>query len=169
MNNKINEIGNKYGRLLIVDPAPSVNGKAYWLCRCDCGNEHTAMGKLLRAGKVKSCGCWLVDNPPRLLPDDLGRRRRHYRDYRKGAKSRNYGFNISFECFENLVLGPCHYCGKSPSSGVDRKNNVIGYIVSNCVSCCWDCNRTKSTTDYDEFIRWLDRVTSFRGKNVISI
>lgn len=32
-------------------------GRAVWLCRCACGNSKESSGKLLRAGKLKSCGC----------------------------------------------------------------------------------------------------------------
>jgi hypothetical protein len=28
-----------------------------WLCRCDCGNELTVIGRDLRSGNTKSCGC----------------------------------------------------------------------------------------------------------------
>ena len=27
---------------------------------------------------------------------------------------------------------------------IDRKDNSIGYLLENCVSCCFVCNRTKS-------------------------
>ena len=28
-----------------------------WLCKCDCGAEHTARSNDLRAGRILSCGC----------------------------------------------------------------------------------------------------------------
>jgi hypothetical protein len=33
------------------------NGRAVWLCQCDCGNFHKTTGDLLRSGHTKSCGC----------------------------------------------------------------------------------------------------------------
>lgn len=54
---KINEIGNQYGYLTVIDSAPSQNNRAMWLCQCKCGNTIIASGKLLRNGHVKSCGC----------------------------------------------------------------------------------------------------------------
>lgn len=29
----------------------------HWLCQCSCGNQHTAQGRQLKEGSVKSCGC----------------------------------------------------------------------------------------------------------------
>lgn len=29
-----------------------------WLCRCDCGKEFVTLGKSLRSGLTKSCGCY---------------------------------------------------------------------------------------------------------------
>ena len=57
MGAKINEIGNTYGYLTVIDTAPSKNSRAMWLCKCKCGNECIVSGKQLRSGGTKSCGC----------------------------------------------------------------------------------------------------------------
>ena len=72
----INEIGNKYGKLLVIsrniDPEKASDGRAMWNCQCDCGNICVVSGKNLRNGHVSSCGCgfrskgesiikWLLD------------------------------------------------------------------------------------------------------------
>lgn len=53
----INEIGNTYGRLTVIEKSESKNNRAQWLCQCECGNQIVVSGKLLRNGHVKSCGC----------------------------------------------------------------------------------------------------------------
>ena len=54
----INEVGNKYGKLTVIEEyGRDKDGRVLWKCRCDCGNEKIALGKSLRAGLVKSCGC----------------------------------------------------------------------------------------------------------------
>lgn len=54
----INEIGNHYGRLLVVERASNNNyGQARWLCRCDCGNTVVVLGYALRQQNTESCGC----------------------------------------------------------------------------------------------------------------
>ena len=56
---KKDEIGNRYGRLLVIkelDERNSDNRRLY-LCKCDCGNYIKTTGKRLRSGITKSCGC----------------------------------------------------------------------------------------------------------------
>lgn len=57
--NAIDETNNVYGRLTVTGRAypPNVVGKAYWYCQCECGTTIMAAGALLRANKIKSCGC----------------------------------------------------------------------------------------------------------------
>lgn len=55
---KDNLIGNKYGRLLVVAKAASVNERARWDCICDCGNTKTVDGGCLKKGTTQSCGCY---------------------------------------------------------------------------------------------------------------
>ena len=61
-NKKVkDETGKVYGFLTVIDrnldPKYSKDGRAMWNCVCECGNKHIVSGKLLREGKVTSCGC----------------------------------------------------------------------------------------------------------------
>lgn len=58
-NNFINEIGNRYGKLLVIQKVENNTARqgALWLCQCDCGKTKLAIGEDLRQGKVISCGC----------------------------------------------------------------------------------------------------------------
>ena len=47
----------RFGRLVAISKAPSKNGKTYWLCQCDCGNQKEIQTGHLRDGKIQSCGC----------------------------------------------------------------------------------------------------------------
>ena len=56
----INEIGNRYGKLLVIakDEELSIQKhRAQWICKCDCGNIKTVSNKCLRERKTFSCGC----------------------------------------------------------------------------------------------------------------
>lgn len=55
----INEIGNIYGRLTVIDyyHHPTDNKNAWWLCQCECGNTTIVQGVKLRNGHTQSCGC----------------------------------------------------------------------------------------------------------------
>lgn len=54
----IDETGNKYGRLTVIELDKERSGKlAFWKCRCDCGTITTVSGIKLRDGHTQSCGC----------------------------------------------------------------------------------------------------------------
>lgn len=59
MGKIIDEIGHRYGRLLVIEYAGLEKKKkqAMWRCKCDCGNEKIVRGTDLRSGQTKSCGC----------------------------------------------------------------------------------------------------------------
>lgn len=59
MGKIIDETGNTYGYLTVIERAPNnKEGRAMWKCRCKCGNEIIVLGKHLRSGNTKSCGCY---------------------------------------------------------------------------------------------------------------
>lgn len=59
MSNVVDETGNTYGYLTVIERAEnSKDGRARWKCRCKCGNEVIVLGKHLRSGNTKSCGCY---------------------------------------------------------------------------------------------------------------
>jgi hypothetical protein len=50
--------GLRFGKLVVVEPAPSAKGRRRWKCACDCGGEKTTFASYLKDGGVTSCGCW---------------------------------------------------------------------------------------------------------------
>lgn len=58
MRKKIDLTGGRFGRLVVLEEAPSRNYQRYWVCRCDCGNiTKPILMSSLRGGATKSCGC----------------------------------------------------------------------------------------------------------------
>lgn len=51
-------IGQRFGRLVILEMLPSQGGKTIYKCKCDCGKETTARSANLNNGKTSSCGCY---------------------------------------------------------------------------------------------------------------
>jgi hypothetical protein len=49
--------GERFGRLVIIQELDKVDGRRMFMCICDCGKSKIAQLKLLRDGRVKSCGC----------------------------------------------------------------------------------------------------------------
>ena len=52
-----NEIGNKYGKLTVLQQDNTKSNGVYWICECECGNIVSVLGARLRNGHTKSCGC----------------------------------------------------------------------------------------------------------------
>lgn len=148
------------------------NNSSYWNFKCDCGNF-----KILRSNKVftknsptKTCGCIKnkSDNP--ALNKIIN-------SYKKGAKRRFLDFKLTKEDFEIITSKNCFYCGVNPSklsktkhsiylyNGIDRKNNLIGYTLENCLPCCTMCNKSKRDIDFDIFINWIKTIKNFKTKN----
>lgn len=58
MNKQIKDItGQVFGKLKVIEFSYTEKGKAYWKCKCECGNICTKLGRALRLGKTSSCGC----------------------------------------------------------------------------------------------------------------
>lgn len=57
MGAKLNLIGQRFGRLTVIESAPNKGRRTQWKCVCDCGNEYIALTDSLRSGKLQSCGC----------------------------------------------------------------------------------------------------------------
>lgn len=49
--------GQVFGKLTVVSYHSSRNGKAMWLCRCECGREKVVSADNLRRGRSTHCGC----------------------------------------------------------------------------------------------------------------
>lgn len=59
--------GHHYGRLVVlkraddyIEPKSKIH-HARWLCECSCGKQKVIIGKSLRSGDTKSCGCYQIE------------------------------------------------------------------------------------------------------------
>ncbi len=79
---------------------------------------------------------------------------------RAQARQRGIEFNLPRLLSDDLVTDYCFYCGAepSPTNGIDRVDNLKGYIEGNVVSCCSDCNYAKKARTVMEFKEWSLRV-----------
>lgn len=59
---KINRIGDKYGKLIVIkeDSKKGNRGQIKWICKCNCGNTISVFTDNLQAGMTKSCGCFVT-------------------------------------------------------------------------------------------------------------
>jgi hypothetical protein len=165
----------RFGRLVAIrDTGRSKykSGSRLWLCRCDCGNSINSELCHLTSGDTKSCGCLKGEilrtrTESERLNDGESAFNALYRDYRRSAARKGRQFELTKEQFRYLTSGECFYCGEVPRreywanaqrlsgpyvyNGIDRLNNDLGYVVDNCVPCCWRCNQLKGSMPFEIF------------------
>ena len=96
-----------------------------------------------------------------------------YKEYLRRAMKKDLDFALTKDQFIKIVNDNCYYCDKEKSenhkNGIDRKDNKIGYIIDNCVTCCGQCNYMKGSLTEDEFINTCKRVSEYNLKNNVQI
>ena len=170
----IDRMGQRYGKLVVIGLAAPrfVNGKprVHWLCQCDCGNKTEVWSWSLGRGATRSCGCLVTDL--KLAPGGYARNR-VLKEYKRNARTRGLCWELADEDFDRLTSQPCFYCGLQPSmvkvakrseftyTGIDRKDNSLGYIPGNVLPACQPCNFAKGRMSYGEFMAWIARLTEY--------
>jgi hypothetical protein len=83
-----------------------------------------------------------------------------------GEAKTQVGFRINAE---ELKSAPSDSAAKdkvlTAFDGIDRMNQSVGYIQSNCVSCCAMCNWMKGSLDSATFIKRARHIHSFQNNN----
>jgi len=171
--------GYRKGRLVVLGYShshtqPSGQKRAMWRVKCDCGVEKVLCTSNLTHGNTVSCGCKLKEGNHRK-PVGEASFNAVYRAYTERAKNhkKQLAFSLTKDEFRALTDAPCHYCGAlnsceskaKPSAngayirnGIDRLNSDVGYVLSNCVSCCKTCNIMKRDMPYDVFLAQIERI-----------
>lgn len=49
--------GQRFGKLVVVSPAPKRGRRIFWTCQCDCGGAKNVVADNLVSGHTTSCGC----------------------------------------------------------------------------------------------------------------
>lgn len=150
--------------------------KWYWRCRCDCGNECYKTAHALQNSGTHECpGCSIHTKKLKItLPENGAAWNKAYAIVKHNALNRGYSFLLTMEQFKTLCSQPCYYCGADPNlpmfsgrkrkvpvafrNGIDRFDNSKGYVVENCVPCCFSCNQMKSNASYEEWLGKLRQI-----------
>ena len=167
-------IGTKIGELTIISYDPA---KCYYGFRCSCDkqfigttqsiNQKLAQEKEFGTAACKSC----LGKIKRSLLTDEELYRPIYKEYIRGAHKRDQReFKLTYSHCLKLFKNNCHYCNSKPSNvikigqrvityqGIDRMEQNIGYLETNVVPCCKNCNYAKNILNYNEFIDLITRI-----------
>lgn len=141
------------------------NGRAYWECRCDCGEICYKNSKYLLDGSVTTCGKCTYERE--LLPYW------YYNQIQINAKRRNLEFDVSREYLEELFLEQncmCYYSGlklelpqkcnefrknkhHTNYASLDRTDSLLGYVKNNVKWVNKNVNLMKHAMPESQFLK----------------
>ena len=181
---KLNIIGKKYGKLLVVSFYKKYNNKNLYTCICDCGNTTIAPVYKLTSGRKKSCGCirknknkykkkslhaWSINEVPQkgrnpffaLCTRSKGNAMKRGLDFKIDG---NFIYNLY-----NKQNGLCFFshiplnlnAGCLDSISIDRLDSDIGYVEDNCVLTCRAINYLKNNFTEDDTISFLQKIYTY--------
>jgi len=181
-NNRIDVMGKKFGKLLVIGETDKRNkAKApLYECLCDCGNKVYRSATKLLVSEVPRCDKCIAPYNRGKSNKAKGETGRNslLSSYKIHARKRNLEWNLTVQEFKDITESTCHYCGDAPSkisygssgltrdhgaytyNGIDRKNNSEGYNLENCVPCCTSCNIMKMDISYVDFIRKCKKIST---------
>lgn len=84
--------GKKFNRLQVIERVDNDKyGRPMYKCTCDCGNTVNVLGKSLRSGNTKSCGCLRVEKTKQI---------KHFVNKKTNPKLYNIWFGMKRRCSE---------------------------------------------------------------------
>ena len=116
-----------------------------------------------------------------------------YNRSKQSARKRGLEWGLEFEEFAALVVLPCIWCHEPPFTpynaalaqngysqtkhvtprmlngdilvnGLDRVDNLKGYVPSNVQPCCKYCNFARNDRSRGEFLTWLKNLANIYGE-----
>lgn len=85
---KLDIIGEKFGRLTVLAFSHSKKYNKYYICKCECGKTKIVFKGNLISGKTKSCGCYQKEMAAKA--NSLSDSRRKLHDILRSMKARCY-------------------------------------------------------------------------------
>tara|TARA_Y100001968_G_C19339060_1_gene708467 strand:+ start:43 stop:603 length:561 start_codon:yes stop_codon:yes gene_type:complete len=178
---KIDLVGKKFGRLTVVQLAPSKRGNSYvWLCKCSCGNPnlHPVTGTNLK--RTKSCGCFKAERSGKASITHGESKSQRYRMW-TAAKCRAKHLDIPFDIdLKDIFIPPkCPVFGveliqgenlKKPtnnSPSLDRIHPSRGYVKSNIWVISNRANRIKNNSSIHDLEKIILALTKKGIRNEI--
>jgi hypothetical protein len=96
-----------------------------------------------RKNVIKNSRKWQKNNP--LRAKYLIAKSNALNDKRR----RTIDFDLTLDQCVKIWDQGCHYCGEvlinKSGSSLDRRDNNLGYMLSNVLPCCGDCNKVRNT------------------------
>jgi len=140
-----NLVGRKFNRLTVVKRLPdrfehkgAKRKRAWYKCKCDCGNFCETWGKSLLAGHPKSCGCYERDRIARVT-----KRNSAHRIAKDKTKIRLTHWAVSIKNKAKRICGICGSKDRLEAHHLWSKDTIFGDLRSNSsmgVCLCHNCH-----------------------------
>lgn len=167
MGKPLNLIGQKFGRLTVIDSAKSrkrSNGKSmrFWLCQCECGKTTEVETNHLTSGHTKSCGCLHVDT--------AGTHGKCFANRMSHSPLWRTYWNMRNRCSNPNIKGYSYYGGRGITvcdewKGDQGFNNFCKWALSNGYKDSLTLDRIDANGNYEpNNCRWVDRYTQANNK-----
>lgn len=151
-------LNNKYGFLTVLSKTnQKIDGNFLYQCVCDCGNICYKKSKMLRDGKVKSCGCLrksLIGKNSPVFKGYEGISMSFWKQVLRHANDRNITVSITIEDAWNQFLkqdGKCALTGLTLIFAPKRKLEECGHTTASL-------DRIDSNKPYDvDNIQWVHK------------
>lgn len=164
-NKRIDMIGKKFSRLLVISRADNDNeGRTRWWCKCDCGYENLVCvsGKNLRNGSTKSCGCLQKESVIK-------------RNYRHGFSGDKHAdrickifYGMKKRCYNENYSEYMDYGGRGIKISDEWLNNTESFVkwaLANGYSEGLSIDRIDVNGNYEPAnCRWADYITQANNK-----
>lgn len=143
--------GEKFGRLKVIKyNGSNKNGRALWLCQCDCGNTKTIIASSLLNGLTISCGCYNKEHSKEIHS-------KHKQSYSKLYKVWNA---MKTRCYNRNFMYYCNYGGRGIKICDEWKDfiNFYNWAIQNGYKEGLTIDRINNDDDYKpNNCRWITR------------
>lgn len=191
MGKKLNIIGKRFGKLLVLNETNQIGRFRYCKCKCDCGKEKIIrMSNLtVKIGATRSCGeCdWGILN---INQDKIDKYKALYKKSNRGcairliararsnAERKGIIFNIDYNDILPIIkLGFCQITGskfiikndfKNPfRPSIDRIDSNKGYIKDNIQVVTWIYNLAKNMYEHSDVLQMARDLVKKENKNLV--
>jgi hypothetical protein len=166
-------VGQRFDKLVVVNRNPVGLNRDRWVCKCDCGRTHVAMGWTLLYSSGLSCQECMR---PRVGYGDVPGF--VWTDIMRGARARKIPVTITvkdlhdqlqkqqWKCFySGLPIGFAttvqrHKKNRETTASVDRMDSNLGYELGNVLWVHKDINIMKCDHQSGDFIKYCKAVAA---------
>lgn len=162
----IDLVGQRFGKLTVIEKADTIDRQLYWWCQCDCGKIIRVCGNSLKQGKTKTCGCTPSKKPNDLTNQRFGKLTALELFY----KNDRVYWHCKCDCGNFTDVAAAHLSGgKTQSCGCITysigEKNIENLLIENSIQYIKEYKfKDLGEYRYDFYLPVLNRLIEFDGK-----